>query len=134
MTVLFNLLLVGFLQRIDVSVSLPIVRQVSESVMTTVAVDLRLGFLLEFRAIPVQHLVGIVVCGEEADIVHLGPAPLLGAQGGCPSPQQGLECRRSEIRHLKTAALKEQRKKVNTWEEVRPVELIGTSVDYIINA
>lgn len=79
MTELFNLLLVGLLQRIDVLVSLSMVRGVSEPVMTVVAVDLRLGFLLEFRAVPVQHLVGIVVCGEETDIAHLGPAPLLGA-------------------------------------------------------
>lgn len=73
--------------------------------MAVAAVDSRLGFLLQLRAVSVQHLIGIVVRGEEADIVHLSPALLLGAQEGVPAAQQRLEGRRSKGRHLDAAAL-----------------------------
>ena len=56
-----------------------------------VAVDALFGFLVQFGAVAVHDMVGVVVRGEEAHVVHLRPALLLGAKQRGATPEEVLE-------------------------------------------
>jgi hypothetical protein len=54
-------------------------------------VDALFGFLVQFGAVAVQDLIGVVVRGEEAHVVHLCPALLLIAEQRGATPEEVLE-------------------------------------------
>lgn len=62
-------------------------------------VDLLLGFLIQLGPVFVQYVAGIVVRGEEAHIVHLGPALLLVAQEMRIPPKERMESLESQRCH-----------------------------------
>lgn len=50
-----------------------------------------LGLLVQLAAVSIHDLVGVMVRGQEAHIVHLSPASLLGPNEAIPGPEEGLE-------------------------------------------
>lgn len=53
--------------------------------------DLLLSLLVQLTPIFVQDMLGVMMGGQEAHIVDLGPSALLGPQGMRLAPKDGLE-------------------------------------------